>query len=104
MYDSTLSFGFLIALTLVTVPAEYLFELQTTKDPSSENSPAVYGTIIVWTDYRHGNADMNGYNLDTGEELQITTNPEDQYSPAIYGYVVVWEDERNRVDWIQAMT
>jgi beta propeller repeat protein len=85
MYDSKLSFGFLIALTLFTVSAEYPHELQITKDPSSQNNPAIYGTVVVWTDYRQGNADIYGYNLDTGKEFQITTNPEDQFSPAIYG-------------------
>ncbi|MGC1121157.1 MAG: hypothetical protein WBA22_08685 [Candidatus Methanofastidiosia archaeon] len=68
MYDSKLSFSFLMVLTLFTVSAECPYELQITKDPSSQNNPAIYDTVVVWTDYRQGNADIYGYNLDTGRE------------------------------------
>jgi TolB protein len=51
---------------------------------------------VVWSDYRqgHGNSDVYGYDLNTGEEFQITTDKDEQDDAAIYNNIVVWEDER----------
>ncbi|MGC1121792.1 MAG: hypothetical protein WBA22_11930 [Candidatus Methanofastidiosia archaeon] len=45
--------------------------------------PAIYGDIVVWQDYRHGDCDIYGYDLSTGKEFQITSHPEGQKEPAI---------------------
>jgi beta propeller repeat protein len=70
-------------------------EFSITTNPSNQRSPAIYGNIVVWTDYRNGNCDIYGYDLSTKEEFQITTDPSDQENPSIYGAYVVWEDKRN---------
>ncbi len=58
-------------------------------------SPAIYGDIVVWRDYRNVNGDIYGYNLKTKQEFQITTDPAEQYDSVIYGDIVVWYDHRN---------
>ncbi|MBU7016642.1 MAG: hypothetical protein HXS44_03985 [Theionarchaea archaeon] len=70
-------------------------EFSITTNPSNQRSPAIYGNIVVWTDYRNGNCDIYGYDLSTSEEFQITTDPSDQENPSIYGSYIVWEDKRN---------
>ena len=70
-------------------------EFPVTASPQGQYSPAIYGDVVVWTDYRNKNHDIYGYNLKTKEEFQITTNKHNQLEPAIYGNIVVWEDERN---------
>ncbi|MBU7045374.1 MAG: hypothetical protein HXS54_02970 [Theionarchaea archaeon] len=70
-------------------------EFSITTDPSSQGDPAIFGTTIVWTDWRNGNMDIYGYNLSTKEEFQITTDPHDQCCPEIYKDTVIWVDERN---------
>ena len=72
-----------------------LSEERITKDPTHQYSPAIYGDIVVWHDYRNTNSDIYGYNLKTKQEFQITTNTNYQYHPAIYGDIVVWDDYRN---------
>ena len=56
--------------------------------------------IIVWEDYRNGDADLYGYNLYTQTEFVITSAVGDQINPAITpcpdreGFWVIWEDRR----------
>jgi beta propeller repeat protein len=66
-----------------------------TENEGKQYSPAICKDIVVWTDERHGNQDIYGYNLSTQKEFQITTDTEDQNDPAIYNNIVVWVDERN---------
>ena len=80
--------------------------------PGSQGSPAVSGSWVVWDDYRRSpsggdiyddadiyeNADIYGYNLDTGEERLICDAPGSQLSPDISGPWVVWTDHRRGVD------
>ncbi len=60
-----------------------------------ESEPAIYGDLVVWTDWRNRNRDIYGYNLSTKEEFPITRDPDDQENPAIYGDYVIWEGYRN---------
>ncbi len=63
---------------------------------TSEESPAIDGTKVVWFDDRtHGPTDVWGYDLATGEEFQVTTHPVAQFIADIGGDIVVYEDNRN---------
>ena len=72
-----------------------LSEERITTDEGGQDDPAIYGDIVVWSDYRNDNGDIWGYNLKTKEEFRITTDTKQQIMPAIYGDIVVWQDERN---------
>ncbi len=71
-------------------------EFRITTDENDQDSPAIYGDIVVWTDDRNGNPDIFGYNLSTGEEFQITQDLHDQVDSAIYGDIVVWTNYDNQ--------
>lgn len=58
-------------------------------------SPSISGSIVVWEDYRNGNADIYGKDLSTGQEFPVCTSLGNQENPDISGTVVVWEDHRD---------
>lgn len=64
----------------------------------AQSWPSLYGSVIVWEDYRHGstNADIYMTDLDdpSGGEQRITSDSVDQVAPAISGSIIVWEDKR----------
>ena len=60
----------------------------------SQHTPAIYGDIVVWLDYRGADVDIYGYNLTTGQEFTVCNATKGQYAPAIYGDIVVWWDYR----------
>ena len=84
-------------------------EFQITTESHNQHLPVIYGDVVVWEDWRNGNADIYGCILSTGEEFQIS--PETPYEktinkyemsqfleylnqedPAIYGNIVVWSE------------
>lgn len=60
--------------------------------------PSLYGSIIVWEDYRHGGVNPDIYMADldnpSAEETQITSDTGEQVSPVISGSIIAWEDKR----------
>ena len=70
-------------------------ELPICTEPDAQYSPAIYGDIVVWYDYRDGETDIYGYNFSTAQEFAICTALGSQSSPDIYGDIVVWSDRRN---------
>jgi beta propeller repeat protein len=74
-----------------------LSEKRLTTGAYYQGEPAIYGDIVVWTDYRNGelNSDIYGMNIKTGQEFPICTAASYQVSPAIYGDIVVWQDYRS---------
>lgn len=95
-------------------PDPDLAKIRITYNTSDQLNPAIYGDIIVWEDYRHGNWDIYIYDLaeDTDNdnvpnylesprldpdpaEIRITEDPADQEDAAIYGSKIVWVDKRN---------
>lgn len=53
---------------------------------------SVCGSTVVWTDYRSGNNDVYGYDLDTNTEFEISTASWSESSPSIDGNIVAWVD------------
>ncbi|MEN6379581.1 MAG: hypothetical protein ABFD15_08395 [Methanofastidiosum sp.] len=44
-----------------------LSEERITTNTKDQDDPAIYGDIVVWSDYRGSNVDIWGYNLKTKE-------------------------------------
>jgi len=63
--------------------------------PGDQQNPAMYGSIIVWQDFRSGNWDIYGYDIQTDTEFIICEDPANQTEPDIYQNYVVWRDSRD---------
>lgn len=68
--------------------------LQLSTAPGAKSQPAISGELVVWTDERHGNRDVYGYDLVTSTEFVVVRLGEAQDDPHISGTTVVWSDAR----------
>jgi beta propeller repeat protein len=66
-----------------------------THSPITQYNACISGSIVVWSDYRNGNWDIYGMDIETGQEFPICTNEATQDLPYIDGHIVVWRDLRN---------
>jgi len=69
------------------------------------------GTIVVWTDYRNGNADIYAQKFDangnakwTADGVAVCTSANDQENPRLIsddngGAIIVWQDYRGNVNY-----
>jgi beta propeller repeat protein len=70
-------------------------EIRITSAVAPQLAPDVSGPLIVWEDWRHGNAEIYLYDLRSEEERRLTDRLTDQTAPRISGNWVVWEDDRH---------
>lgn len=85
----------IVLLTTLSCPSQLSnppIEFQITSESHNQHLPAIYENVVVWEDWRNGNADIYGCNLSTGEEFQITSELYDQEDPTLYDGTVVWID------------
>jgi beta propeller repeat protein len=79
----------------------YLFDLSNQEEipvcinKREQRKPVIYGSRIVWEDYRNGNGDIYMYDLGTMSEIPICIHPGQQKEPDIFEDKIVWEDYRN---------
>jgi beta propeller repeat protein len=73
-----------------------------TNDAAVQARPRVSGDLIVWEDYRNGNADIYGFRISTGQELTIATGASKQSQPDVDGEWVVWVDDASGSDQLWA--
>jgi beta propeller repeat protein len=66
-----------------------------TQNEVTQYNARISGSTVVWSDYRNGNWDIWGLNLETLEEFPICTQEATQDLPCIEGNLVVWRDLRN---------
>ena len=57
---------------------------------AKQNEPAIDGNTVVWTDYRHGSAEIYSYNLLTHVESRLSTNGQ---HAEVSGKTVVWQQD-----------
>lgn len=62
---------------------------------TSQDSPEICGSLIVWEDYRNGRADIYLYDTGTGVETRVTNNSKNQKDPVVSDGWIAWNDERN---------
>ena len=72
-------------------------ETRITTDTSRQLNPAIYGSKIVWEDYRNqpgpfGKANIYMYDINTKIETRITADSWGQSSPDISDQAIVWKD------------
>ena len=65
-------------------------ERQITSDWASQNSPHLYGDILVWAEEN----DIYIYNLSNSQKTRIADGAFSQGEPSIFGNMVVWQDHR----------
>ena len=66
-----------------------------TTDSSPQVNPDVYGSRIVWRDFRNGGCDLYMYDLSTGTESVIASGIYNVREPKVYGDRIVWRDYRD---------
>jgi beta propeller repeat protein len=69
-------------------------QLRLSSEGGPKSQPAISGEIVVWTDERHGNRDVYGYDLATGQEFVVVKAHGDQDYPHVDGATIVWSDGR----------
>ena len=94
-----------VALSLVLAPGTRAWAVVAGPDfpictaPGQPRNPAIWGNVVVWTDYRNVGAgadgDIYGYDLARGAEFPICTATGEQAFPRLSGNIVVWADWRN---------
>ena len=62
---------------------------------SLKADPSSHGNLVVWTDWRNGDADIYGYDLASGMEFSICIAAGAQWGAAVSGDAVTWFDNRN---------
>ncbi len=70
--------------------------------PGAQQNPDIWKNLVVWEDYRNGNADIYIYNLSDPHQnpngTRLTYDSSAQVNPRIWGNWVVWIDYRNGLD------
>lgn len=61
-------------------------------NPAPQIDPAISGDLIVYTDFRNGNADIYLYDLGTNSETRITHGLQDEREADISGFTGVYTD------------
>lgn len=69
--------------------------LYITSDAFVQRNPVITGNVVLWEDYRGGEARIYAYFLDTAETRRISDGPGNHRNPSAYGTLVAWEDDRN---------
>src|SRR5262249_47269370 len=76
----------------------YAYDLSTRRefpvvvDPAHQAQPAVSGQVVVWQDWRSGQAQIYAKDLGTGEAWPLTPEPGPYDKPLVSGQQAVWLD------------
>jgi beta propeller repeat protein len=73
-------------------------EAPVTQANGDQDSPAIYGDVVVWGDGRNQSttgADIWMKDLAAGLEMPVTQAKENQYSPTLYADMLAWTDARD---------
>lgn len=67
--------------------------IQITNSIVDQRNPSISGDLVVWEDYRSGQAEIYGFNLATGEEFPVATSGREKFYPQIEGDWVIWYEK-----------
>ncbi|UCD91982.1 MAG: hypothetical protein JSV43_07065 [Methanobacteriota archaeon] len=73
---------------------EYSGDTRITNDSAAQGNPDIGPRYVVWEDYRNGNWDIYGYDMQEDVEFPISTHSANQRYPRICADRVVWGDFR----------
>jgi beta propeller repeat protein len=91
------AFAITLSLAASALAMEYpptAGEHRLTTNSGEQSYPAIWGSKVVYTDWRNYSKDIYLFDFSTGTEKRLTTNAYDQLDPDICGNYVVWEDRR----------
>ncbi len=86
-----------LALAVSALAMEYpptAGEHRLTTNSGEQSYPAIWGSKVVYTDWRNTSKDIYLFDFSTGTEKRLTLNGADQLDPDICGNYVVWDDRR----------
>jgi len=67
----------------------------TTTSSFQQQFPRIYGSLVVWEDFRNQSGDLYGYDLSTRTEIVIANGSSNQWDAAVDGLSVAFTDYRN---------
>ena len=90
----------LVGCAHAAAPDISLIETRITTDPGDQYDPAIWGDIIVFTDYRSSDTDVYYHDLSNNQEFRVIVAPGNQELTDVSRGIIVYTDYRSSDVWV----